>query len=398
MPERRIVSKVWSDATKRWVVIGLVVAGALLAYRVRNLLAPVSLALLFAYLLNPVVVAIKRLRVSRTQASILTYLLVLVALGVAASMLVPIMVQQVSSINVAIQAVYEGILDIMAEYQTIIILGYPIELADVYDKLQVSLIQLVTGLASRPADELLDIAFGVASGFASTFVWLIFILVVSFWLIKDVDHMGLQVSNLVPLDYRDEFEALRGRVSAVWNSFFRGLVLLSLTVGVITGVTLWLLGVKNALLLGILAGVLEVLPTFGPIIAAIPAVAVAYFQGSAHLPIANSWFALLVLGSYVMIQQVENNFLAPRIIGGSLKIHPLVVLVGAIGGYAVGGILGAFLAAPVIGTSRILGEYTYRKLVEEEVPYEPEVAEPPGEGDEAESEDAPASDDDRQAA
>ncbi len=397
MPERGSVSKVWSDATKRWVVVGLVVAGALLAYKVRNLLAPVILALLFAYLLNPVVAAIKRPRVSRTQATILTYLLVLVALGVAASILVPIIVQQVSSINVAIQAVYERILDLMAEYQTITILGYPIDLADVYDKLQVSLIQLITGLASRPADELLGMAFGVASGFASTFVWLIFILVVSFWLVKDADQMGLQLSNLVPLDYRDEFEALRDRVSAVWNSFFRGLVLLSLTVGVITGVTLWLLGVKNALLLGILAGVLEVVPTFGPIIAAIPAVAVAYFQGSAHLPIADSWFALLVLGSYAMIQQVENNYLAPRIIGGSLKIHPLVVLVGAIGGYAVGGILGAFLAAPVIGTSRILGEYVYHKLVEEEVPYEAKVAEPMGEGDEAESEDASASDDDRQA-
>lgn len=398
MPEPKTASKVWSDATKRWVIIGLVVAGALLAYKVRNLLAPVILALLFSYLLNPVVLAIKRLRVSRTQATILTYLLVLVALGVAASMLVPVVVQQVSSINAAIQAVYEGILEIMAEYQEIIILGYPIELADIYDKLQGSLIQLITGLASRSAEELLDIAFGVASGFASTFVWLIFILVVSFWLTKDADHMGLRVSNLVPLDYRDEFEALRRRVSAVWNSFFRGLVLLSLTVGVITGVTLWLLGVKDALLLGILAGVLEVVPTFGPIIAAIPAVAVAYFQGSAHLPIANSWFALLVLGAYVLVQQVENNFLAPRIIGGSLKIHPLVVLVGAIGGYALGGILGAFLAAPVIGTSRILGEYVYRKLVEEEVPYEPELAEPPSEGDEAESEDASASDDDRQAA
>jgi len=360
------VSKPWSDATKRWVVVGLVVAGALLTYKVRNLLAPVVLALLLAYLLTPVVDAVMRLRLSRTKATILTYVIVLIALGAATSILVPIVVQQVSSINVDLQAIYDGILDLMADYQTIIILGYPIELADVYDKLQGSLIQLVTGVASRSAQELLDIAFGVASGFASTFVWLIFILVVSFWVIRDADQIGLRLSNLVPADYRDDFEALRSRVSVVWNSFFRGLVLLSLTVGVITGVTLWLVGVKNALLLGLLAGVLEVVPSFGPIIACIPAVAVAYFQGSTHLPIANSWFALLVLGLYVMIQQVENNFLAPRIIGGSVKIHPLVVLVGAIGGYAVAGILGAFLAAPVIGTSRILGEYVYRKLVEAE--------------------------------
>lgn len=391
-----MVSKPWSDATKRWVVVGLVVVGALLAYRVRNLLAPVILALLFAYLLSPAVEALMRLRLSRTKATILTYVIVLIAVAVAASILVPIIVQQVSSINVDLQAIYESILGIMADYQTIIILGYPIELAEVYDKLQVSLIQLVTGVASRSAEELLGIAFGVASGFASTLVWLIFILVVSFWLIRDADHVVLRLGNLAPLDYRDEFDALRSRIGVVWDSFFRGLVLLSLTVGVITSVTLWLLGVKNALLLGILAGVLEVLPTFGPIIAAIPAVAVAYFQGSTHLPIANSWFALLVLGSYVLIQQVENNFLAPRIIGGSVKIHPLVVLLGAIGGYAVGGILGAFLAAPVLGTSKILGEYIYRKLVETEVPHEPEVADAVGAGDEAQAEDADEANDDRQ--
>lgn len=72
----------------------------------------------------------------------------------------------------------------------------------------------------------------------------------------------------------------------------------------------------------------------------------------------------------MLIQQVENNFLAPRIIGGSVRIHPLVVLMGAIGGYVVGGIVGAFLAAPVIGTLRVLGQYLYRKLTEVEAPAE----------------------------
>ncbi len=84
-----------------------------------------------------------------------------------------------------------------------------------------------------------------------------------------------------------------------------------------------------------------------------------------------------------MIQQAENNYLAPRIISASVKTHPLVVLLGAIGGYSVGGILGAFLAAPVIGTSRVLGEYIYKKLAEVQVA--PEVA-TPGEAPAAEGE------------
>lgn len=337
------------------------------------------------------------LRLSRIKATVLMYLILIIALAVATSILVPMVVQQVSSINVDLQAIYEGVLQFMAAHQTITVLDYSIELSDVFDKLQDSFIQLATGFASRSAEELVDIAFGVASGFASTLVWLMFMLVVSFWLTRDADKITRVLDGLVPPGYRDEVEELRSGVSVVWNSFFRGLLLLSLTVGVITAVTIWLVGVKNALLLGVLAGVLEIVPGFGPIIACIPAVAIAYFQGSTHLPIGNAWFALLVLGVYVMIQQVENNFLVPRIIGGSVKIHPLVVLVGAIAGYGIGGILGAFLAAPVIGTSRVLGEYVHRKLVEPEPsPDGPEEVETQAEGADRSSEVVVAKEQDRE--
>ncbi len=372
------MSKPWSESTKRWVVIGLVVASSVLLYRVRSLLPPVILAALLAYLLNPAVERLSRLRMSRTGATLITYLVVLLVVGLAVSILVPMIVQQVSSINVDLQQIYESVLRIMAAYQTITIFDYSIELSDLFEQLQDSLIQLITGFASRSAEEILGIAFGLASGFASTFVWLIFMMVVSFWLLRDAEQITRAIDGLIPPAYREDIDALRGKVGVLWDSFFRGLLLLSVTVGVMTGALTWLVGVKNALLLGILAGLLEVVPTIGPLIALIPAVAVAYFQGSAHLPIANGWFALLVIGLYALIQQVENIFLAPRILGGSVKIHPLVVLVGAIGGYAIGGIVGAFLAAPVIGTLKILGEYLYRKLTEVEVsPESPDTALPP---------------------
>lgn len=375
------MSKPWSDTTKRWVVLAVIVAGAVLLFRVRSLLPPVILAFLLAYLLNPLVEALMRLRLSRTKATVLTYLILLIVAVVGASILVPMVVQQVSSINVDLLAIYESALEFMSDHQTITFREYTVELSDVFDRLEDSLIQLVTGFASRSAKELVDIAFGVAAGFASTLVWLIFILIVSFWVARDADLISRVLEGLMPIDYQDEFVNLRAKVGTIWDSFFRGLLLLSLTVGVITTVSMWLAGVKNALLLGMLAGVLEVVPTIGPIIACIPAVAVAFFQGSTHLPIPNGWFALLVLGLYVLIQQVENNFLAPRIIGSSVKIHPLVALVGAIAGYSVAGILGAFLAAPLIGSSRILGEYIYRKLVEvEPAPEEPETPDASGEG------------------
>lgn len=358
------MSRPWSESTKRWVIVGLTVAGSVVLYKVRRLLPPVILALLLAYLLSPLVNRLTKARVSRTLATVLTYAIVLVGVGIAASILLPMVLQQVSSINVDLLAIYTRVLQVMSDYETITVLDYSVELSAIFEKLQDSLIELATGFASRSAEELLQISFGVASGFASTFVWLVFILVVSFWLIRDANKIMGFFRGLIPLDYREDVDGLVRSIADVWDSFFRGLVLLSLVVGAITGVAVWLVGVKNSLLLGILAGLLEVVPSVGPIIACIPAVAVAYFQGSTRLPITNGWFALLVLGLYAMIQQAENNYLAPRIISASVKTHPLVVLLGAIGGYSVGGILGAFLAAPVIGTSRVLGEYFYKKLTE----------------------------------
>jgi predicted PurR-regulated permease PerM len=391
------MSRPWSEPTKRWVVVGLIIAGAILLYMVRILLPPVILAVLLAYLLNPLVELLMRSRLSRTYATVLAYLILLIALVLGASILVPIVVQQVSSINVDLQAIYESLRRLMADYQTITILDYPIELSALFERLEDNLIELATGFASRSAEELLDILFGVASGFAGTLVWLIFVLIVSFWLVRDADKVGGLLEGLIPLGYRDDVKELRHRIGDVWDSFFRGLVLMSLTIGVITGLAMWLVGVKNALLLGILAGILEVVPTLGPIIATIPGVAVAFFQGSTHLPIPNGWFALLVLGLYVLIQQVENNFLAPRVIGASVKIHPLVVLVGAIGGYSIGGILGAFLAAPVIGTSRVVGGYIYKKLVEvEPIPEVSEVTEVSSESTETLLEEIAATDQDNE--
>ena len=103
---------------------------------------------------------------------------------------------------------------------------------------------------------------------------------------------------------------------------------------------------------------------FRSTVAAIPAVLIAYFQGSAHLPLSNGWFALLVIGLYVVIQQFENNILVPRIIGRSLNLHPLVVIIGVIGGASLAGIMGIFLAAPILASLRIVGGYVYSKLLD----------------------------------
>jgi predicted PurR-regulated permease PerM len=170
---------------------------------------------------------------------------------------------------------------------------------------------------------------------------------------------------------------LIARIERMWNAFLQGELRLMLVIGVITTIGLTALGMPGALYLGIIAGLLEIIPTIGPIIAAVPAVIVALVQGSAYLPIGNLAFAGLIILFYILVQQVENNLIVPRVLGDAVDLPPLVVMTGAVIGASVGGILGVMLATPVIATGREILGYLYRKLLDREpFPREESVPEP----------------------
>jgi predicted PurR-regulated permease PerM len=141
-------------------------------------------------------------------------------------------------------------------------------------------------------------------------------------------------------------------------------LILMIVMGLAVGTTMALIGLPNAWLIGVLFGVLEVIPNLGPLVASVPAVLIAYFQGSSVLNISNGWFAVLVIGINIVLQQLENHYLVPRIMGHSLNLHPVVVLIAAVIGARFAGILGILLAAPTVATLRILIEYTYHRLLD----------------------------------
>jgi predicted PurR-regulated permease PerM len=230
---------------------------------------------------------------------------------------------------------------------------------------------LATGL--RTASGIVQTAVGIASSVVSAAFRTFLLAVLIFFLTKDGWQVGGKINELILPPYRAETEELGRRLDAVWKSFFRGQILLSLVVGFIVFIATSLLGLPGALVLGLLAGVLEVIPNLGPVIALIPAVLVALVQGSNFLPVSNLAFALIVVLVYTLIQQIENNFLVPRIMGQSLKLHPIFVLVGVVVGASFAGILGAFLAAPVLASLKVLGIYAHAKLIDQDPLAQPSV-------------------------
>jgi predicted PurR-regulated permease PerM len=140
--------------------------------------------------------------------------------------------------------------------------------------------------------------------------------------------------------------------------------MLAIVVGIVVSISLTILGLNNALALGILSGLLEFLPIVGPAIGAIAAVLVALFQPGNYFGLSPVIYGLIVLAIMLLIQQLENSILVPRIVGGALDLHPVVIMIAVAMGASLAGILGAILAAPVTASVKLLGAYSWRKMLD----------------------------------
>ncbi len=349
---------------------------ALALFRFRSLLPPLVLALMLSYLLNPVVnLLVRRAGLGRGPAVIIVYLfLVLLVLSLTTALGVAIG-QQVVGLAAGIRDFAAELPNLMAELpQSRFQIGpFLLDLSRV--DLQPLLEQLAGAI--QPVLSRTGVFLGsIASATASAVGLLLLILVLGYYVLQDYPDLGGSFLQIAPEPYRADVQRLINETSLVWRAFLRGQLILAIVIGaVVTGLAT-VLGLNFQLALGILSGFLEFIPIFGPLIAGGVGVIVALFQDSNWLGLSPLWYAVVVAGMYLVVQQVENNFLVPRIIGGSLNLHPLAVLVGAIAGGVLAGALGLLLAAPVLATLRIWGLYAYRKVLDQD-PFPEPVPAPP---------------------
>jgi predicted PurR-regulated permease PerM len=329
------------------------VAGAIFAYFIRDTIPVLVLALLVAYLLNPIVTFLtRRLKIPRLAATALTYLVLIALLIELAILVTPNIARQVSAL--------------ITDFDTLVVrfieagkqLPFLANWANGLDAAEVS--QQLRAEARALAEQSPRALAGVASSVLNVFL----VLVLSFYLVKDADIILPRLRQAFPPAYHDDFDRITRELDEVWSGFLRGQVLLAVIIGVVTTIALTILGVRSSLLLGILAGILEVVPTIGPIIAMVPAVFIALFQGSANWALEPTVFALLVVLTYFAIQQLENHVIVPNVLGASVNLPPVLILAGTIVGASLAGVLGIFLAAPVIATARLFFRFIAHKLFE----------------------------------
>ena len=206
---------------------------------------------------------------------------------------------------------------------------------------------------------------------------LVFTLLMSLQMSLTADAFTNWYADLIPPDYSPELNGLLMSIRQIWSGFLRGQMTLMLIIGIVIWLGATILGLPQAILLGVIAGLMELIPNVGPTLAAIPAVLLALLFGSANFEINHLVFALIVVAFYVLVQLLENQVVVPKIMGDAVNLPTLVVLIGTIAGAGAFGILGALLATPAIATGNLVFRYIYGKIMEKP-PLPPPSEEKPG--------------------
>jgi predicted PurR-regulated permease PerM len=180
-------------------------------------------------------------------------------------------------------------------------------------------------------------------------------LAISFYLLVDGQRIRERSLAIIPSQHRAKAVFLQDNVARVLGGYLRGQLTLALIIGVLAGVGTALLGLPYAVVLGVLAGLFELVPMFGPILSVIPAFLVALF-----MPFPTVVWVLLF---FLVIQQVENNVLAPRISGHAVGLHPLGAMFALLAGFQMAGLLGGLFAVPLAGVLWVLLGAAYRNVV-----------------------------------
>jgi predicted PurR-regulated permease PerM len=164
--------------------------------------------------------------------------------------------------------------------------------------------------------------------------------------------------------YSEDLHRLTAGLSRIWNAFLRGQIIIFFLSALAYVVVFSLLGIRYAIGIAFLAGVSRFLPYVGPFITWTTLALVAYFQPTTVFGLSHLGYTILAVALGILIDQIFDNLVSPRIIGQALSVHPAAVLVTAIIAANLLGFLGVILAAPMLATAMLIWRYTMRKMLD----------------------------------
>lgn len=351
MPSERVKTTAWIV----WTAVGVLALGwALLvvAESIRVIWLPIAFAAGLVFLLDPAVKAFERIRIHRIAGSFLAMFGLLASVVAAFALIFPTIQEQAVELAEQLPALYTGVQD------------WVLEQADRFgvdaDELLTAeaLEQWLNDPANQETIQQILLGFGagagqVIRGVTEAVAVIGLAPVLALYLLIDLNRFKEGAVSLTPLRHREEVAYVGGEVGGALGSFVRGQLLVAVIVAIASSIGMWLIDLPFWLLIGIVAGALNLIPFLGPIVGGALAALVALLNG-------DPWQAFWAVVIFTIIQQIDNHVITPMIQRTRVNLSPLVIVLALVIGGSVAGLLGVLVAVPLTAAIRILVGHIWR--------------------------------------
>jgi predicted PurR-regulated permease PerM len=327
---------------------GALVVAVVVLYLLRDFLGALVLGAAIAFLIQPGIARLVAVGVPRMVAIALLFVVIIAALAGLGLLVVPLVVNEIGTLQTQAPALAAAAQDRISSLQGAEIFGIKIDLKGATESISSHLREYLLGQFGN--------AVGIGLTALTTVLQLLLTFIVAFLLALDAAAIRRVLRRLVPNDYRTDFDQIWRRIRKMLYAYMRGQLIIAGLIGILSGIACAVLGLPDAIALGLVAGITALIPYLGPFIGAIPAILVGLASG----PLT----ALLVAGVYFLISNVILNFVYPKIVGDAVRLPPILVIIAFIAGFSWAGILGMFVAVPLAATLRILFDHIYPRLYE----------------------------------
>ena len=346
-----------SRTDRSWLILVFLAGAGWLVFLLAPVITPFALSAGLAYLGDPLVdrleqTAVWRWKLGRALAVSIVFVLILTLLSSILLILIPLLVEQ---IRLLIERLPQWIEWFTATAFPWLAAKLGVSMAS-YDATQFSkMLQAYWKEISAAAFSVIDFLSRGSKVAIAWLVNLVLIPVVTFYLLRDWDGLKRGLQNLLPRNIEAEVSSLGVEIDAVLSAFIRGQLMVMLVLGVIYSVGLSLVGIEFAVLIGMGAGLLSLVPYLGSFSGVLVAAAVAIFQYQDGL------YLLLVLLVFAVGQMIEGMYLTPKLVGDRIGLHPVAVIFAVLAGGQLFGFLGVLLALPAAAALNVLVWHMHHK-------------------------------------
>lgn len=356
------VSPLWGSTTKLVVGLSLVLAIAFLLTRFLNIVGPLLLAILLAYLFHPITLWLKKSTgvswaVATTVVYLILLLLVLGSLGLGGLAVVEQVQSLINFLQTALKDLPNFFNNLASKPFQIGPFVFNLQLLD-FNLISQQILGAVQPVLTQAGASVVTVATKVGTVIG----WMFFILLVSYFVLAESGGSSKRLINLTIPGYEDDITLLSQALGNIWNSFLRGQLTIVLITIFIYNILLGGLQVHYFFGLSLLAGMARFIPYVGPLIAWTSYGLVAFFQGSTIFGLPPLGYVALVVGCAWLTDVVMDNVVVPRLMSNALRVHPAAVMVSALVAFNLLGMIGVVLAAPVLATVQLLLDYLVAKL------------------------------------